>query len=153
LELGSLLVWSVAAVATSAGAAEHATEAEAESMVKSAIAMIGSAGPQAAYKAITDHPGGAFKDRDLYLWVYDFQGNCLAHGANSKMVGKNLLAVKDGDGHDLVKEQLRVAQAGGGWYGPFKFLNRSTMKMDQRKAYCVRGSGETMVCAGVTATH
>lgn len=122
-------------------------------MVKSAIAMIGSAGPELAYKAITEHPGGAFKDRDLYVWVYDFQGNCLAHGANSKMVGKNLLAVKDAEGNDLVKAELRMAQAGGGWHGPFKFVNRSTLKMEQRKAYCVRGAGETMVCAGVTSTR
>ena len=70
-------------------ASDRGTEAEAQSMVTKAVALIKSAGPEKAYSTFSDHPNGAFKDRDLYVFVYDFDGNCLAQGANIRMVEKN----------------------------------------------------------------
>src|SRR4051812_21956602 len=81
----------------------YGSEAEAIAMVNKASALIKSAGTEAAYKTFTDNPGSSFKDRDLYIWVYDFNGNCLAHGANAKLVGKNLLNLTDPDGKELIK--------------------------------------------------
>ena len=69
-------------------AADKGTEAEAQKMVEQAVALIKSAGPEKAYKTFTEHPDGAFQNRDLYVFAYDWQGNNLAHGQNSKMVGK-----------------------------------------------------------------
>lgn len=130
-------------------AGEHATEAEAQDMVKKAVALIKSAGPESAYKTFTEHPGGAFKDRDLYVFVYDFQGNCLAQGANPKMVGKNFIDLKDIDGKELLRDQVKMIQAkGSGWYGPYKFNNPVTNKIDVKKAYCERGAGDTYLCVG-----
>ena len=72
-------------------AGDRGSDSEAQEMVKKAVALIKSAGPDKAYKAFTEHPDGAFKDRDLYVFVYNFAGDCLAQGANPKMVGKNLI--------------------------------------------------------------
>ena len=128
----------------------YGSEAEAVVMVNKAVALIKSDGPEAAYKTFTDHPGSTFKDRDLYVWVYDYSGNCLAHGANSKMVSKNLMELTDTEGNQPVKAQINVVKTqGGGWYGPFKFSNPVTRKIDSKKAYCMRGAGDTMVCSGV----
>jgi signal transduction histidine kinase len=128
---------------------EHGSEAEAQEMVQKAVALIKSAGPEAAYKAFTDHPGGAFKDRDLYIFVYDFEGNNIAHGANPKMVGKNLLELKDVDGKELIKDQIKLVKANGaGWYGPYRFTNPVTNKIESKKSYCMRGAGDTYACAG-----
>ena len=119
-------------------------------MVKRALALIKSAGPESAYKTFTEHPGGAFKDRDLYVFVYDFQGNCLAQGANPKMVGKNFIDLKDIDGNELTKDQIKLIKAKGAtWYGPYKFNNPVTNKVDVKKAYCERGAGDSYVCVGV----
>jgi cytochrome c len=138
-----------AATATLA-AGEHGTEAEAQDMVKKAVALIKSAGPESAYKTITEHPGGAFKDRDLYVFVYDFQGNCLAQGANPKMVGKNFIDLKDIDGNEIIKGQIdTVKTKKAGWYGPYKFTNPVTKQVEVKKAYCERGAGDTDVCVGV----
>ena len=71
----ALLAGARALAATPSPApAEHGSEAEAMDMVKKAVAQI-KANPEAAHKAITEHPNGAFKDRDLYVFVYDFDGN------------------------------------------------------------------------------
>jgi signal transduction histidine kinase len=142
--LGAQLVTQVA------GAADRATEVEAQNMVKQAVALIKSAGPEKAYKAFTDHPDGAFKDRDLYVFVYDFDGNCLAQGANAKMVGKNLISMKDVDGNAFIKGMADMVRAKGkGWYGPYKFNNVETNTYEPKKSYCEQGAGNTMVCVGI----
>jgi cytochrome c len=130
-------------------AGEHGSEAEAQDMVRKAVALIKAVGAAGAYKTFTEHPEGAFKDRDLYVYVYDFQGNCLAQGANAKMVGKNLWDLKDPDGKDLIKDQVALVKGGGGWYGPYKFVNPVTNKIETKKTYCQRGADDTIVCTGV----
>jgi len=150
--LASALFASVQVLCASTvfAASERGSEAEAVAMVKKAVALIKSAGPETAYKTLTEHPDGAFKDRDLYVFVYDFQGNCLAQGANPKMVGKNFLELKDMDGNQLIKGQIEMVKAKkSGWYGPYKFNNPVTKTLDVKNAYCEQGAGDTDVCVGV----
>jgi len=78
-------------------AGKHGTAAEAEGMVKKAIAMAKAKGNEAAFAEI-NNPKGQFTDRDLYVFVYDINGKCVAHGQNLKMVGKELIDMKDADG-------------------------------------------------------
>lgn len=138
------LVFSGVALANDRG-----SEAEAQAMVVKAVALVKSAGPEKAYKAFTEHPDGAFKDRDLYIFAYDFDGNCLAQGANAKMVGKNLIALKDIDGNTFIKGMIEMVQSKKkGWYGPYKFNNAETKTIEQKKSYCEQGAGNTMLCVG-----
>ena len=133
--------------------AERGNEQEAQTMVKKGVAFIKSAGPDKAYQTFTDHPDGAFKDRDLYIFVYDFKGNCLAQGANPKMVGKNLFDMKDADGNTFIKgmiEQVKTSKSG--WYGPYKFTNPNNQGYELKKSYCEQGAGETIVCTGIYTT-
>jgi cytochrome c len=138
-------------VCTNALAAnDQASASEGEAMVKQAVALIKSAGPEKAYKVFTDHPDGAFKDRDLYVFVYDFDGNCLAQGANPKMVGKNLLIMKDADGNPFIKGMIDMVKSKGkGWYGPYKFNNIKTSTYEPKKSYCEQGAPNTIVCVGI----
>ena len=148
--LASALFVSAQVLAATATLAEHGTEAEAQDMVKRALALVKSAGPESAYKTFTEHPGGAFKDRDLYVFVYDFEGNCLAQGANAKMVGRNFIDLKDVDGNELTKDQIKLIKAKGSmWYGPYKFNNPVTNKIDVKKAYCERATADSYLCVGV----
>ena len=136
-------------LAATAAASEHGTEAEAQEMVRKAVALIKAEG-DAAYRTFTEHPGGAFKDRDMYIWVYDFEGRNLAHGFNPKMVGKLMPDLKDVDGKEIIKEQIAVVKTkGSGWYGPFKFSNPVSKKIETKRAFCMRGAGDTMVCSGI----
>lgn len=130
-------------------AAEHGSEAEAQKMVKDGVALVKSAGADKAYKAFTEHPDGAFKEKDLYVFAYDFEGNCLAQGANPKMVGKNLIGMKDVDGNAFIKGMIdMVKTASKGWYGPYKFNNPATQSYELKKSYCERGAGDSMICVG-----
>lgn len=140
----------LAAVVAIAAEPEHGSEDEAQEMVREAVDLLKTQGPERAYDTFTNRPGSTFKDRDLFIVVYDFNGNCLSQGADAKLVGKNLMALTDADGKRITQGEIEVAKAkGAGWYGPYKVANPVTKKVEIKKSYCKRGAGDTAVCAGV----
>lgn len=134
-------------MAGAAQAAEQGTAAEAEAMVKKAVAYIKANGPDKAYEEFTN--GSSFKDRDLYISVYDLTGKNLAHGANAKLVGKDLMGLKDPDGKPLVQMLTDLAKTKGkGWSESYKFSHPATKKMGDKVMYLER-VGDTWVGVGV----
>ena len=95
-------------MAGTAAAADNGTAAEAEAMVKKAVAFIKTNGTEKAYEEFTH--GKGFKDRDLYIIVYDLNGKNLAQGANPKLVGKDLTGLKDPDGKSLIQMFVDLAK-------------------------------------------
>lgn len=127
---------------------EFATKDEAIAMVKKGIVFIKTNGTAKGYAAITDK-NGPFKDRDLYLVVYGLDGKCLAHGANEKQVGRDLIEMLDIDGKPFVKERVELAKAKpAGFWQDYKFTNPVSKKVEPKQMYCER-LGETAVCGGV----
>lgn len=92
-----------------ASAADVVTKPEAEAMVKKAITYLKANGREKTFAEI-DKKDGQFVDRDLYLTVYGTDGVVRAHGANAKMIGKNLMELKDVDGKAFVKERVEMAK-------------------------------------------
>src|SRR5690242_12524764 len=78
-------------------AAEFGTRDEAVAMVKRVQEKFKQDGAEATFKAVTEKDK-AFNDRDLYPFIYDMAGVCVAHGTNPALVGKNLINLKDQDG-------------------------------------------------------
>ncbi len=130
-----------------AGAGEFGTPAEAEAMVKKAIAYIKAHGKEKAFAEISN-PKGQFVDRDLYITVYDLNGTCLAHGANPKMIGKNFIDLKDPDGKAFVKERMELAKTKDKFWQDYKFTNPVTKKIEPKSMYCER-FGDIIVACGV----
>lgn len=123
------------------------TAAEAEAMVKKAAAYIKAHGNDKAFEEVTN--GKTFKDRDLYVYIYDLNGKCVAHGANAKLVGKDLMGLKDPDGKPLVKMLVDMAKdKGKGWTETVKFRNPTTDKIQTRVNYVER-VGDYAVGSGV----
>ncbi|GAB4557294.1 MAG: hypothetical protein Tsb007_16620 [Rhizobacter sp.] len=130
-----------------AHADDRGTAAEAEAMVKKAVAYIKANGTEKAYEEFTN--GRSFKDRDLYIIVYDLNGKCLAQGANAKLVGKDLIALKDPDGKPLIKMFVDLAkEKGKGWVEGYKFMNPVSQKMEGKAMYLER-VGDTLVGSGI----
>jgi cytochrome c len=139
----------VAAICLHASALAQAktTKADAEAMVAKAVAYLKANGPEKSYNEFTN--GTAFRDRDLYVIVYDLTGKNLAHGANAKLVGKDLIGMKDPDGILLNKMLVDLAkEKGKGWSGEFKFRNPTTESLQRRVVYVER-VGETFVGTGI----
>jgi signal transduction histidine kinase len=145
----SLSALAIAALfAASAGAStEFASNTEAQAMVKKGVAFIKASGKDKGYAEITSKDS-QFKDRDLYLVVYGLDGMVHAHGANDKMVGKNLIALKDIDGKEFVKERVELGKAKPTFWQDYKFTDPTTKKVLPKTAYCER-LDETVVCGGI----
>jgi signal transduction histidine kinase len=139
----------IAAVALSgvAHANEGATAAEATAMVKKGVAFIKAQGKDKGYAEISSKTS-QFKDRDLYLVVYALDGTVRAHGANEKMIGKNLIELKDVDGKAFVKERVELAASKGTFWQDYKFTNPTNKKIEPKTAYCEK-LDDTAVCGGI----
>ena len=131
----------------SAHATKDAGTEDAIAMVKKGVGFIKVSGKDKGYAEISNKQG-QFIDRDLYLVVYGLDGTVRAHGANEKMVGKNLIELKDIDGKPFVKERVEMAQAKGTFWQDYKFTNPVTKKIEPKSMYCEKVE-DFVVCGGV----
>jgi signal transduction histidine kinase len=138
-----------AAITTSALAAEEkrVTVKEAETMVRKGVAYIKAHPRDKAMSDITDKKG-QFVDRELYLTVYKLDGTAMAHGANEKFVGKNMIDLRDADGKEHIRERMELAKTKSAFWQDFKFVNPVTKKMEPKSMYCERAD-ELVVCGGI----
>jgi cytochrome c len=113
---------------------KRGTAAEAEALVKKAIAYMKANGKEAAFAEI-NNPKGRFTDRDLYIFVYDMNGKCVAHGLNLKMIGKDLAELKDADGKLFVKERIEIAKTNGKGWQDYKFTDPISKAIEHKRAY------------------
>jgi cytochrome c len=128
--------------------ASNANKDEALAMVKKGVAFIKANGVDKGYTTISDK-AGPFTDRDLYLVVYGLDGKCLAHGANPKQIGRDLMDLTDVDGKYFVKERVALAKSKpAGFWQEYKFTNPVTKKVEPKIMYCEK-LGDTAVCGGV----
>ena len=124
-----------------------ATPEQATAMVKKGVTFIKTNGVDKGYAEITSKTS-PFKYQDLYLVVYGLDGTVHAHGANEKMVGRNLIELKDVDGKPFVKERVELAQANTSFWQDYKFTNPETKKIEPKTMYCER-LDQTVVCGGI----
>jgi cytochrome c len=135
------------AVSGSAPAADNGTPAQAIAMVKKAGDYLKANGKEKAFAEFSN-PAGAFKDRDLYIMVYDLNGVNQAHGANPKMIGKDLVDLKDADGVPIVKEFIKIGKGSGKGWVDYKWPNPVTKTIDAKSTYIER-HGDLLIGAGV----
>lgn len=99
--VSALAVSALAMAALPAGAAEFGTRVEATAMVKRVQEKFKREGPEAAFRAINSKAPG-FADRDLYPFVTELTGLCVANGVTPAVTGKNLIDLKDQDGKFMI---------------------------------------------------
>jgi len=125
---------------------QFATKKEAEAMVVKTVADLKANRAKTLEEITAKDP--RYVDRDLYAVVYDMSGKVLAHGANPKMVGKDLIDMKDPDGKEFVKERIALANSKGKFWQDYKFTDPVTRKLLPKEAYCEKFE-DAIVCAGV----
>ncbi len=143
----TLLAFSAFACGHVLASEDQATAAEATKMVKKGVAFIKAQGNEKGYAEVSTK-GGQFTDRDLYLVVYGLDGTVRAHGANEKMIGKNLIELKDIDGKAFVKERVELGKTKGTFWQDYKFTNPTNKKIEPKSMYCEK-LDDTVVCGGI----
>lgn len=116
-------------------AADKGSAAEAVAMTQKAVALIKTSGKDKAFAEIADPANKTFHDRDLYIYVYDMNGITLAHGNNPKMIGKNLIDLKDNEGKEVIKALITTAKGPGKGWVDFKWPNPVTKAVENKSGY------------------
>lgn len=110
--LGATLALSMT---TGALAQDNGTRDEAKVMVDAAVEHVKKVGPEQAFKDFSDKTNKSWQKKDLYVFAYNMEGVNVGHGANDKLIGKNLIELKDPNGKLLIQELRTTAQKGSGW--------------------------------------
>ncbi len=113
---------------------KRGTPAQAMSLVKKAIEYYKANGKEKAFAEFSN-PKGQFVNGDLYIFVYDMKGVCVAHGADAKRIGKDQSGGKDADGKFFVKERIELAKTKGKGWQEYKFLNPESHKTEAKTAF------------------
>lgn len=119
--------------------------AKAKAMVERAVRYIEENGRTIAdrekvFKEFSNLQG-PFVQGDYYLFVYDFNGVVLAHGADSTLIGKNLIDKTDPNHVPLIKDMVEGARtAGEGWLS-FEWPHPETKKVQPKTAFYKRPKG------------
>jgi cytochrome c len=128
-------------------AADQATADEATAMVKKAVAYLKTNGKEKAI-AEFNNAKGQFIDRDLYIVVLDMKGLCLAHGAQQRLVGKDLTELKDADNKKFTLNWIEVANSKGKGWVDYKWINPVSKAIEQKSSY-VEKADDMVIGAGI----
>ena len=128
-------------------AADKGSKEEAVALAKKAVAFLKTNGPDKAFKEF-NNPKGQFVDRDLYVFVGDMQGKCLAHCTMPDIVGKDMMEVQDPEGRFITKERLKLLKQSNSAWQTYKYLNPVTKKVETKSTYLER-VGDLYIGVGV----
>lgn len=136
-------------LSASAFAAERASADEAAALVKKAVAYVKANGKDKAFEEFSN-PKGQFVDRNLYIFVYDLNGVSLAigNGNSKKMIGKNLLDMRDANGTYLIKKLIEVANTKGKGWVDYKWPNPLNNTIEAKSSY-VEKLDDVLIGAGI----
>jgi len=142
-------VAAACSLASAVQAQDRGSREEAKALVNAAVAHVKEVGADKAFDDFTKDKA-TWTKKDLYIVAHDISGSVKAHGANEKMVGKNIINLKDPTGKELVKECTAVAVNSGEGWCDYQWIHPQTKKMDDKSSFIKRVPGtDFLVLVGV----
>ena len=123
------------------------TADEAYSMVKRGFELIQREGLATAARHFHDQKG-AFRDRDLYIFVFDRNGRYEVFGSTPESVGKTVYEIRGLDGDHVIREGFAAAGRGGGWID-YEVVNPTNGVIDEKTSYILPLDDERLIGCGV----
>jgi hypothetical protein len=123
------------------------TADEAYAMVKRGFDVIQRDGLASAARQFHD-PHGAFRDRDLYIFVFDRKGRYDVFGSTPDRVGKTTYDVRGLDGAHVIREGFAAAERGGGWID-YEVVNPTNGIVDEKTSYILPLDNERLIGCGI----
>ena len=110
------------------------SESEVKSLVNEAAQYCKDIGQEKCFKVFSDK-NGKFTKGSLYVFAIGYDGLTLAHGGNAKLVGKNLMKVKDPSGNMLIQELIAIAKnKGEGWFD-YRWSHPISKKVQPKRSF------------------
>src|SRR5262252_5488710 len=139
---------ALAALTFAANAAQFGTRDEAVAMVKRAQEKFKKDGAEATFAAVTAQQR-AFKDRDLYVYIMNFDCVIQAHAARGELVGKSLYDFRDQDGVYPARNTVEVAKAAGHGWIDYRWTNPKTNLVEAKSTYVEKLGDRYAVGVGI----
>jgi len=140
-----LLVLSVfvagAAATQQSNTASKAVSKEEEMVkfVEEGAAYVKQAGKEAALKEFSKSDGKFMRaDGELYIYAYDFNCVCLAHGYTPELVGRNLTDKKDSAGLFIIQKLRDTAAKDGKGFVEYGWNDPATGKEGRKLGYVLK---------------
>jgi cytochrome c len=124
-------------VSFNAQAQDKGTKDEAKAFAEMAVAHAKAVGPEKAFQDFTTDKA-KWNKKDLYVFAMDMKGLTMAHGANEKLVGKNMMELKDQNGKLFVKEMTEVAKNKGSGWVEYDWAHPQTKKVEGKVTYALK---------------
>ncbi len=115
----------------------------AKAMAIKASELIKTKGKKSAF-TVFEQKGGEFQNKALYVFVLNLSGVVLSHGADKKLIGKNLSKIKDQNGKKFVQEFIEVAKSKGVGWVDYVWPHPVTKK-DAPKSSFIIGVGKNLL--------
>jgi len=136
----------------SLGGQEYATEDDAHALVQRGLTLARSQGSNALIAEVNRLDKGQFLDRDLYLVVYSKDIHCVAHGANSRLIGVDGRNFKDLDGKTFVVDIVSGALRQGTGQVTYKWLHPLTQEAMTKSTWFERYQDIVVTCGAYVST-
>jgi cytochrome c len=136
-------------IALPAAAQERGTRDEAKTMVDAAFEHMKKVGADKALKDFTTDKA-TWTKKDLYVFVFDTKGAFLAHGANDKLVGRDMSAMKDPNGKAIFPAMMEVAASKGSGWVDYDWAHPQTKKVEGKSSYVRKApAGDGLIGVGI----
>ena len=130
---------------TTSYATDSTTQEQAIALVKKAVIYFKAHGAEQSFSAFNDTKGDFVKN-ELYIFVINQQGKMLAHGMLPKIIGKDVLEMKDADGKFLFKEMLSATSAKSNAWVNYKWPKPNTNSIGDKSTYLERVGDYVIGC-------
>jgi len=126
---------------------EEALKKECVEKCEAALKLIKEKGLDAA-KAEISKKDGPFVSANTYVYLQKMDGTMDAHPMKADLIGKNMIAIKDVNGKEFIKEFVKVAkEAGSGWV-EYMWPKPGEEKPSPKNSYVLKVDDNTFVGAG-----
>ena len=142
MKLGAVVALTLASTALRAE-----TPDEAKALLDRALAEIKTSGLDKAVKDF--NAGGNWKKGGLYVVAVQLDGTMLAHSANDKLPGKNMLEAKDAGGKAFVKDAISLVKSSGGGQIDMRWGNPVTKQIADATMFVRRVPGQEVYLGSV----
>ena len=129
---------------------EQFTKKEVKEFVLKAYNYMKENGKDKAFDEFSNPKGSFIKGSSgqLYIFALNYDGILLAHGNKPKLVGMNILTVKDSGGDFHIKKLLKASIEGGQWV-EYNWYNPITKKVGKKLSFVIKFDKNSMVGAGI----
>jgi len=114
--------------------APFGTADEAIAMVKRVQARFARDGAERTFAAVTAQDP-AFRDRDLYVYIMNYDCVIQAHAARRELVGKSLWEFRDQDGIYPARNTVEMARTKGSGWIDYRWTNPKTGQVEAKSTY------------------